>query len=272
MRSISIVALAVALAAGQFAASEIALAATAGPLQPGQTNAQADCPAAAPSGTADPSANSACGQAKFSWHIVEQHPGFWTLDQVAPGSSRNAADPQPAVLQPTAPQIADAPAPSGGPGCTSYPLPIVLNGQPQQATVIACPQANGSWQTTRYTPGLPPQVYTVPAQAADASSAAAASPDDYGAPSYYSYGDWAGLPWFYGFAPAVVTGQGFDRFRNARGFGFARASIHGVAHGFDHGFAHGFNHGVARGFVRGVAASGHGGFAGGHGGFASMHR
>src|SRR5271169_154899 len=146
MRSISIVALAVALAAGQFAAIEIALAATAGPLQPGQTNAQADCPAAAPSGTADPSANSACGQAKFSWHIVEQHPGFWTLDQVAPGSSRNAADPQPAVLQPTAPQIADAPAPSGGPGCTSYPLPIVLNGQPQQATVIACPQANGSWQ------------------------------------------------------------------------------------------------------------------------------
>ena len=248
-----------------------AVAATSSPSQPGQTNPRADCPAGAPNGTADPSANSACSQEKFNWRIVEQRPGFWTLDQV-PGPSRNAADPQPTAPQPTAPQIADAPAPSGGPGCTSYPLPIVLNGQPQQATVIACPQANGSWQTTQYSPGLPPQVYTVPAQAADASSAGAASPDDSGAPSYYSYGDWAGLPWFYGFAPAVVTGQGFDRFRNAQGRGFAHGFGHGFAHGFNHGFAHGFNHGVAHGFVRGVVVSGRGGFAGGHGGFASIHR
>ncbi len=250
MRSIPILAVAVALAAGQVAAGEIALAATAGPSQPGQTTPQADCPAAAPNGTAERSANSACVQASVSWRIVEQRPGFWTLDQVAPGSSRNAADPQPAVPQPTAPHVAAVPAPIGGPGCTSYPLPIVLNGQPQQATVIACPQADGSWRTTQYTPGLPPQVYTVPAQAADASA------DDYCVPGYSQFGDWGGLPWFYGFAPATFAGQGFSRFQQARGFAFR--------HGFAHGFAHGFNHRVARVFVHSVAAGGHGGFAGMH--------
>ncbi len=47
--------------------------------------------------------------------------------------------------------------------CMRHPLAVVVGGQPLEAMVVACPQPDGSWQFTQYTPGLPPQVYWGPA-------------------------------------------------------------------------------------------------------------
>ena len=49
------------------------------------------------------------------------------------------------------------------PACSSYTVPVTVGGQPQQASVEACQQPDGSWRITQNTPGLPPQVYDVPA-------------------------------------------------------------------------------------------------------------
>ena len=245
MRSIPTLALALALAVGQFAANGTSFAETAGGSQPVQTVPQADCRAAAAatsSGTVDHSPGPTC-PANVGSHLV-QRPGFWIAENAGPGAGGNVADP-PAVLR-----AADAPAPAASPACVSYPLPVVVGGQSLQATVVACPQPDGSWRATQYTPGLPPQVYTVPPPpAAGASPNEYASPNDYASPGdYQDWGpDWAGGPWFWGFAPAIVVAQRFHFF-----------------HGFNHGFAHGFSHGYAHGLAHG--------FAGGHGGFGGMHR
>jgi hypothetical protein len=37
-----------------------------------------------------------------------------------------------------------------------------VGGEQQQSVVEACQQPDGSWRITQNTPGLPPQVYTVP--------------------------------------------------------------------------------------------------------------
>ena len=252
MRSIPIVALALALAVGQFAAGGTASAETAGPQQPVQTAAQADCGAAVPatsSGMVDHSAGPAC-QSSVLPHFVQRRPGFWIAQDAGPGSGGNAAEP-PAVLR-----AADTPPPAGAAACVSYPLPVVVGGQSLQATIVACAQPDGSWRATQYTPGLPPQVYTVPAPPA-AGGSLGPSPNDYASGGdYQDWGpDWAGGPWFWGFAPAIVVVQRFHFFH-----GFH----HGFTHGFAHGFAHGFSHGFAHGFAHGSAA--------GHGGFGGMHR
>lgn len=246
MYSISILAVALGLGVLLVGDDTTAFAATSGPPQ---TTPLADCLAATAAGKV---AGSTCAQGAVSWRIVEQRPGFWTLDQVTPGSNGNAADPQ--LI---APHTTGISAPAGDPSCTSYPLQTVVNGQPQQATIVACPQADGGWQTTQYTPGLPPQVFTVPAQ-----SAAAASPDDYGSPAYSQSWDWPGVPWFYGFAPVLAVGREFDHFHHVAG----RSLPNGFGHGFTRGFGHGFAHGVAarHGGIRAVAVAGHGGFAGMH--------
>ncbi len=49
------------------------------------------------------------------------------------------------------------------PACSSYTVPVTVGGQQQQAGVEACQQPDGSWRITQNTPGLPPQVYEVPA-------------------------------------------------------------------------------------------------------------
>ncbi len=243
MRSTPALVLALALAVCQFAANRTGFAETAPQLPQAQTTPQADCRVAAASaasgGTTDQWAGPACLQANAAPRLAQRRPGFWTAQDVRPASGGNAADPQPAVLY-----AADAPAPAGSPSCTSYPLPVVVGGRPLQATVVVCPQPDGSWRAIQYTPGLPPQVYTVPPP-----PAAGASPNDYAAPGdYQDWGpDWGGGPWFGGFAPAIVVVQRFHRF-----------------HGFNHGFAHGFGHGFAHGTTHGFAA--------GHRGFGGMHR
>lgn len=51
--------------------------------------------------------------------------------------------------------------------CHEYQLPITVGGTQEQAEVLACRQADDSWRITQATPGLPTQIYTVPAYAAD---------------------------------------------------------------------------------------------------------
>ena len=153
----------------------------------------------------------------------------------------------PTAGQPQPAPTASAQPPAVQPSCASYTVPVTVGGQPQQAVVEACQQADGSWRITQTTPGLPPQVYEVPPPAYSPYPSAYPYPDfspswDWaGAP----YWDWGDAPWFFGLAPSIVVVQRFNHFH------------HGFSHGFGHGFAH---HGFGHGF-----AAGHGGgMAGGH--------
>jgi hypothetical protein len=51
--------------------------------------------------------------------------------------------------------------------CHEYQLPVTVGGKQEQAEMLACRQADGSWRITQRTPGLPTQVYTVPIYVAD---------------------------------------------------------------------------------------------------------
>ena len=159
------------------------------------------------------------------------------------------------LAAPTAEQAQPAPTastqpPAAPPACTSYTVPLAVGGQPQQATVEACQQADGSWRITQTTPGLPPQVYEVPAPTPSPYPSPYTYPGGYPYPDFSNYsgwadwgwGGWGGGPWFFGLAPSIVVVQRFNHFH----------------HGFAHGFGHGFGHGM-HGF------GGHG-FAGMHGG------
>ena len=131
------------------------------------------------------------------------------------------------------------------PACGSYTVPVTVGGQQQQASVEACQQPDGSWRVTQNTPGLPPQVYDVPAPAY--------APYPYPAGSAYPdfspyWGGWWGSPWYWGLAPSMVFVQRFNRFH------------HGFHHGFHRGFAHGSGH---PGFGHGFAAARAGGMGGG---------
>jgi hypothetical protein len=127
------------------------------------------------------------------------------------------------------------------PACSSSTVPVTVGGQQQQAVVEACQQPDGSWRVTQNTPGLPPQVYEVPAPSASL----------YPYPVDYAYPDfpyWWGSPWYFGLAPSIVVVQRFNRFH----------------HGFFH---HGFHGGFRGGLARGGGRSGFGhGFAAAHGG------
>jgi hypothetical protein len=143
----------------------------------------------------------------------------------------------PTAGQPPPAPTANAQSPSTQPSCTSYTVPLTVGGQPQQAVVEACQQADGSWRITQTTPGLPPQVYEVPPPAYSPYPSAYPYPEATPYPDFSPYSDWAGAPywgwagapWFFGLAPSIVVVQRFDHFH--RGFG------HGFAHGFGHGFA-----------------------------------
>ena len=78
--------------------------------------------------------------------------------------------------------------------CRSFTAQVTVGGQPQQAVGQACQQADGSWQVTQNTPGLPQQVYTLPPQAIHL----------YPYPEPYYWWD----PWFYG--PSFFGGSVFS--------------------------------------------------------------
>ena len=154
--------------------------------------------------------------------------------------------------QPQLAPTAGAQPPGVPPVCTSYTVPLTVGGQPQQAVIDACQQADGSWRITQTTPGLPPQVYEMPPPRAYPSYPDAnAYPGAYVYPDFSAYSDWgagpywgwAGAPWFFGLASSIIVVQRFNHFH------------HGFAHGFGHGM-HGFGHGFAG--MRG------GGMGGGH--------
>jgi len=168
--------------------------------------------------------------------------------------------PDASLAGPTAEQSQPTPTagtqpPTAQPSCTSYTVPVTVGGQPQQAVVEACRQADGSWRITQTTPGLPPQVYEVPPPAYSPYPSAYSAPEPNPYPDFYPYWDWAGapywgwagVPWVFGLAPSIVVVQHFNHFH------------HGFGHGFGHGFAHGSPHGFGHGF-----AGMHGGGMGGH--------
>ncbi len=117
------------------------------------------------------------------------------------------------------------------PACSSYTVPVTVGGQPQQAVVEACQQPDGSWRITQTTPGLPPQVYEVPAPASPYPSAYPI-PKPIPIPISFLIGvgrlGRAGRPGILGLAPSIVVVQRFNHFH------------HGFRHGFGHGFAPGF--------------------------------
>ena len=84
------------------------------------------------------------------------------------------------------------------------------------------------------TPGLPPQVYEVPAPTPSPYPYALG----YAYPDYFPY--WWGSPGYFGLAPSIFIVQRFNRFH----------------HGFHHGFHRGFHRGLARGSGR--SGFGHG--------------
>ena len=169
---------------------------------------------------------------------------------LAGGACQPLPDATPTTPTPGQPQpapTASTQPPAAQPACSSYTVPVTVGGQPQQAVIEACQQANGSWRITQTTPGLPPQVYEVPPPAYSPYPSAYPYPEAYPYADFSPYWDWpgwgwAGAPWFFGLAPSIVVVQRFNHFH----------------HGFAHGFGHGFSHG-AHGF------GGHG-FAGMHGG------
>ncbi|MBV8739384.1 MAG: hypothetical protein JO007_19455 [Alphaproteobacteria bacterium] len=280
MRSIPVLTLALVLYL--FGAGSIALAVAAGTSSPAAPQPDCRIPAATVTGDvpADSLAVPACSRSSVGPGLAERGPGFWTAGDGAEQSEREAADPQPTVLR-----VADTAAAPNALSCPSYPLPVVVDGQPRQATIVACRQTDGSWQIIQYTPGLPVQAYTVPAPpAAGPSPETYTAPEEYGPPEdysslgYFPYSDWWGAPWFFGVAPTIVVLQKFHRFHDfAHGFGhpFAHEFLRGVDHPFAHSFTHGFNpafHGFARGAAPGFAHGFGPGFAAGHDGMGGMHR
>jgi hypothetical protein len=195
-----------------------------GQAQPAQASSQPDCreftaPVTA-AGQREQASGRACQQPDGSWQIVQRTPGLPDQEYLVPRSDQPPPTPaQTASAEPT--------APLSPPPCTTYTIPVTVGGQPQQATVEACPQPDGSWRITQTTPGLPPQVYEVPplpAYAPYSFDYAHAYPD------YFPY--WWGAPWFFGLAPSIVVVQRFNHFHHGFGHGF----MHGM-HGFHGGFA-----------------------------------
>jgi hypothetical protein len=131
------------------------------------------------------------------------------------------------------------------PTCSNYTVPVTVGGQQQQASVEACGQPDGSWRITQNTPGLPPQVYEVPAPTV--------SPYPYPVgsayPDFFPYWGWAGSPYF-GLAPSIVVTQRFGRFHHGFHHGFRRGFHRGFAHGLGR---HGFDHRLAAARARGMA-------------------
>jgi hypothetical protein len=132
----------------------------------------------------------------------------------------------PSAGTPTSAQSGAAATPAA---CETTSVPVTVGGRPEQATIEACPQADGSWRITQTTPGLPPQVYLMP------------PPGVYPAiyPDYLDYFDywpyWAAGPWFWGIGPTVVIVERIRHFRD----------IDHVHPGFGHPPPQGFRHGVA---------------------------
>ncbi|HEY4170561.1 MAG TPA: hypothetical protein VGM96_27455 [Reyranella sp.] len=134
----------------------------------------------------------------------------------------------PSTVNASVPGGVSQPVPEqSSPTCRNFTMPVMVDGQKRQAVGQICRQADGSWQVTQNTPGLPLQVYTLPAQMIYVT------PNSY---QYYWADSWGyGPPFFAG--GLVLFGDGFHHFRHKH---FFHGGFHG---GFHHGFHHGGFHG-----------------------------
>jgi hypothetical protein len=132
-----------------------------------------------------------------------------------------------------APATAQSGAAATPAACETTSVPVTVGGRPEQATVEACPQTDGSWRITQTTPGLPPLVYVMPAPPAGLYPSAFPEYEDYF--DWWPY--WAAGPWFWGIGPTVVVVGRFHHFH------------------FVHHFRPGLGHLPPRGFGHAVAAA-----------------
>jgi len=99
---------------------------------------------------------------------------------------------------------------AANPPCQTATVPVTVGGRPEQATIEACPQPDGSWRITQTTPGLPVQVYVMPAPPAAAYPSAYPGYEDY----FREWPYWVGAPWFWGIGPTVVIVENFHHFHH----------------------------------------------------------
>jgi hypothetical protein len=135
----------------------------------------------------------------------------------------------------TPPAAGQAGAAAPAPACQTTTVPVTVGGRPEQATIEACPQPDGSWRITQTTPGLPPQVYVMPAPPAVPYPSAYPDYMDYF--DDWPYWDWAAGPWwFWGIGPTVVI---VERLRHIHHL------VDHVRPGLGHLPPRGFGHAVA---------------------------
>jgi surface antigen len=156
--------------------------------------------------------------------VVQNTPGLPTQSYVVPPPGQPPAGALGGATGPAQPNQRQ---------CSTYTAPVIIGGQPRQATIEACPQPDGSWKITQNTPGLPAQIYNIPPPTSSPYPYEYPYPLDYAYPEFFPY--WVGAPWFFGLAPSIVVVQRFHHFHQ----GFGPKFGHGVARGFGPGFSHG---------------------------------
>lgn len=190
-------------------------------------------------GTPEQATGEACEQPDGSWQVSQNIPGLPPQSFALAPLGQQPAEASGAVAQPPANQSLP-----NQPSCTSYTAPVIVDGQPRQALIEACPQPDGSWKITQNTPGLPTQEYDIPPPASTPYPYTYPYSMDYAYPEFFPY--WVGAPWFFGLAPSIVVVNRFHNFH------------HGFGHGFGHGFVRGFGPGFGHGFTAGhVGGGGH---------------
>jgi hypothetical protein len=194
-----------------------------------------------------------------SWRVTQQTPGLPIQEYLLPPEGQQPAH---AVAAPAASQA----------GCHAYTIALTVGGRPEQATLEACPQSDGSWRITQSTPGLPLQTYLMPPPPPpDGRFYASAYPDFDEGFDFDPY--WADTPWFFGLGPTLVVVYGFNHFHHgyvggSHGSGSARYPPSDASDGPRSGFQRSSGGGwPGSGFQRsGGFGGGGGGFAGGEGG------
>jgi hypothetical protein len=290
MRRIAIVAMAVACSAcgpEPVPITTISPPVEAGPASvepPQEAPAQPDCrPFSAPVMVGDvlqQTNGQVCHEPDGSWRVVQQTPGLPIQEYHLPPAGQQ---PPGAVATPAASQT----------GCQDHTISLTVGGRAEQATLEACPQSDGSWRITQYTPGLPPQTYAMPPPPPPGDEFYAAGYPDYDE-SFDFDPYWADAPWFFGLGPTLVVVYGFNHFHHgyayaggARGRGSSTYPVTGASDesgsgsqrsgggglqrsgGFGGGGSGG---GSSGGGGWGGGSSGGGGWGGGGGGFGRGRR
>jgi surface antigen len=254
MRPIAIVALTLACTGCGPEPGSIASASPPIEAQTTQAQPQPDChPFTAPVMVGDSlrqTNGQVCHEPDGSWRVAQQTPGLPIQEYLLPPDGQQPAG---AVAAPAASQA----------GCHAYTIALTVGGRPEQATLEACPQPDGSWRITQNTPGLPPQTYLMPPPPPPGDSSYA--------PGYPVYDEgfdfdpyWADTPWFFGLGPTLVVVYGFNHFHRGYAAGYhSRGSATYPPSGASSGSGSGFQHSGGGGWSgSGFQHSGGGGWSG----------